>query len=146
MWSGIDRGWYSTALGSVALIITLFSAGCNTISDPSEEYAENAHVEVTGTSPVPLLLVSSTNWVYQVNEETGERTIGLVTADTLEVQLPVERTVALAPTYRILFRIINPDSARAASVRMRVRLDGDVMFDETATMRDAALEYSFNYR
>ncbi|HEX7118868.1 MAG TPA: hypothetical protein VF212_08780 [Longimicrobiales bacterium] len=141
----IVRGRRVAVPGAAAFILTLFAAACNTISDPTEHYAENAHIELTGTSPVPLVLVTSTVWGQKVDEETGDLVTELMQADTAEVELPFERTVALAPTYRILFRVINPDTAESASIRMRVHLDDELVYDQPGTLLNASLEYSFAY-
>jgi hypothetical protein len=127
-------------------MIILLSAACSSITDPKDKYAKNAHIQLTGTSAVPLLLVTSTNWYAEVDPETGNQRNVIVAADTLEVTtLPAERTVALAPTYRILVRVVNPSKDAEADVRLRVRLDGDLVYDESAKMRDAWLEYTFTY-
>jgi len=141
----VRKGWSQAGIASAALILTLFSTACNTVTDPRTKYATNAHIEVTGSSPVPLLLVTSTNWGIEYDELNGEEWIVLIEADTAEIELPVERTVPLAPRYQILFRVINPDSQHDAKVRMRVRLDDTEVFDETRIMRDASMEYSFFY-
>ncbi|HEX6939847.1 MAG TPA: hypothetical protein VF158_10585 [Longimicrobiales bacterium] len=145
MESRIVRGWRAAPTRAAVLILTLFSAGCNTIEDPTEHYAQNARIEVTGTSPVPLLLVSSTQWAYKIDPATGERVLEIASADTTTIELPAEKTVGLAPTYRILFRVINPDTAETATVRMRVHLDEELVYDVEGTLRDASLEYMFQY-
>lgn len=133
------------SIAGAAFMITLFSAACSTATDPRDGYAETAYIEVTGTSPVPLLLVKSTNWAYEFDELEGEQQLVLFEADTVEFELPVSDSVALAPSYRILFRVVNPDTEQEADIRMRVHLDDELMFDQTATMRDASLEYSYRY-
>lgn len=132
-------------LVAAPLIITLCATGCNTVSDPTEKYAERASVEVTGSSPVPLLLVSSTNWRFESDPETGDQWVVPLTADTVEVELPADHTVQLAPTYRILYQVINPSEDQEANVRMRVFLDDKQVFDQSATLRNATLEYSYFY-
>jgi hypothetical protein len=126
-------------------ILTLLTAACSSLLDSTQDYADNATIEVTGTSPVPLLLVSSTNWVYVPDPVTGEPIVSTTTADTVSLQLPINRTVALTNSYRIFFQLINRDSAQTASVRMRVRLDDKMVYDQAANMRNASLEFSFAY-
>ena len=126
-------------------ILTLLTVSCSSILDTSEDYADNAIVEVTGTSPVPLLLVSSTNWVYVTDPQTGESTVAMNDSDTVSLTLPINRSVAITNSYRIFFALINPDSTQTATVRMRVRLDDQLVYDQAATMRDASLEFSFAY-
>lgn len=127
-------------------MIALSGAGCDLVKGPSRpERADEARIEVTGSSPVPLLLVTSKDWGEGVDELTGERIVVLFQADTTQFDPPHQATVRLAPLYRVLFRVINPDSAKDATIRMRVRLDDEVVFDEEATMRAASLEYSYSY-
>jgi hypothetical protein len=94
---------------------------------------------------VPLLLVSSTDWVYVPDPVTGEPIVSTTSADTVSLQLPINRTVALTNSYRIFFQLINRDSAQTAAVRMRVRLDDKMVYDQAANMRNASLEFSFAY-
>lgn len=145
MRSQICRGRRSAAQRLAPLILTLSFAGCSSATD-SEEWAENAYLEVTGTSPVPLMIVSSTVWVFDYDDETGERYVSLATADTLEAELPVVVTVPITLTGRIFFRVINPDATQEASIRMRMLLDDRLVFDDVGTLLDASLEYSFIYR
>jgi len=127
-------------------MITLSGAGCDLLKGPSRpDRADEAHIEVTGSSPVPLLLVTSNDWGDGFDELTGERIVVLFQADTAQIDLPHQATVRLAPLYGVLFRVINPDTAQDASIRMRVRLDDELVFDESATMRAASLEYSYSY-
>ena len=62
-----------------------------------------------------------------------------------ELRLPINRVVPLTNSYRIFFKVINPDLNQTASIRMRVLLDNKVMFDQAANMRDAGLGFSFAY-
>ena len=130
-------------------ILTLVAAGCNSILDTSQDYADNATVEVTGTSAVPLLVVSSTDWVYVVNSETGAVGVSTNKADTVSLQLPISRTVSIKDRFRIFFSVANPDSVNTATIRMRVRLDNELVYDQSATMRGgataASLDFSFAY-
>jgi hypothetical protein len=146
MLSGLCRGRRSAVQRLVPLILTFFAAGCSSTTDSSEEWAENAHLEITGTSPVPLMVVSSTNWLFETDDETGEPYVTLVTADSLEVGLPVELTVPITGTGRIFFRVINPDSTEDANIRVRMLLDQLLVFDDTGTLRDASLDYTYVYR
>ena len=143
-WIRPRRRAFSAA--AAALVIAFPAAACDLVSGPSRpERAEEASIDVTGESPVPLLLVTSKVWGFVYDETTGEEQLVLSEADTAEIELPYQRTIPLAPTYRILFRLSNPDTAQDASVRMRVRLDDDVVFDEQATMRNASLQFSHAY-
>jgi hypothetical protein len=139
-------GWRAFSVAVTAFVITFPTAACDLTSGPSRrDRADEASIDVTGESPVPLLLVTSKEWGITLDEETGEEQIVLSKADTAEIELPYQRTVALAPTYRILFRLTNPDADRDASIRMQVRMDGEVVYDRQATLRNASLQYSHAY-
>lgn len=131
-------------LGGCFLLAALGTSvvGCSSITG-SQDDAENARVEVTGTSPVPLQLVQSTEWFLYTDLETGDELVSLISADTTEVELPFERTVAFTNSRRIYFEVRNPELEEEAEIRMRVLFDDAVMFDQSATMRDASLSFSF---
>jgi hypothetical protein len=126
-------------------ILTLLASACSWVLDTTQDYAENATLEVTGTSPVPLQVVSSTNWVYITNPANGEQIVSTTSADTVSLQLPINRVVPLTNSFRIYFKVINGDINQTASILMRVRLDNKLVYDQAANMRDASLDYSFAY-
>jgi hypothetical protein len=139
-------GWRPFSVAGAALAITLATAACDFGFGPARRgRPDAATIQVSGESPVPLVLVTSKEWRVELDDETGQQRIVLSKADTVELELPYQRTVALAPTYRILFRLINPDADHDANVRMRVSLDEDVVFDQQATLRNAALQYSHTH-
>lgn len=146
MSSRTGEGPISMVLGVVALSLTLWLAGCQIVTDPSSRYASEAHVELTGGSGAPLLLVSSTEWGFEINELTGEQRIAVLKADTTEVDLPYKRSVPLTKTYRILFRLISPTKSEPSAVRMRVRLDEKEVYDQSANLNDGEIEFSFFYQ
>jgi hypothetical protein len=132
------------ALAAMVTILAVSTAACDSLLDTSQDYAELAHVRITGSSAVPLTLVLSNDFIRNVNE-LGETSIILVTADTQVVDLPVDATLPLGDGLRILARLINPDTAVTATIHMRVFLDDDEVYNQQATMRDASLEYYFTY-
>lgn len=131
-------------LAVAAMIVAGSTAACDSLLDTSQEYAELAHVRITGTSDVPLKLVMSNNFIRNTNNQ-GQITISLVTADTQVVSLPINATMPLGDNLRILARLINSDTAVTATIHMRVFLDEDEVYNQQATMRDASLEYYFTY-
>lgn len=139
-----DRSRSRLALG-VILLTALIASSCSLTSDPTSRYADNATVEVTGTSTGPLYLISSTKWGIAVDELTFEQRVVLEEADTTEIQLPFQQTVPLRPTYRIYFAVGKPGSDLEANIRMQVRLDKKLVYDESIELTDAPIEYSFFY-
>jgi hypothetical protein len=137
--------WCSRARRLALPILTLLAGACSSVLDSTQDYADIATLEVTGSSPVPLIVVSSTNWQYVTNQETGAQSVATNQADSVSLDLPINRTVSITDSYRIFFQVINRDINQTASIRMRVLLDDRLVFDQAATMRDASLEYSFAY-
>ena len=128
---------------TVPLIIILLASGCNILSEPETKYAEQARIEVKGSSPVPLLLITSTELAIHTDEETWEQTILPIKADTLETELPIERSVNMAPNHQILYRLVNPDGDHEADIEMRVYLDEELVYEQAATLLDASLEFTY---
>jgi hypothetical protein len=127
-------------------MLTMAAAGCSGLLDSSQNYAENAQIIVTGTSPVPMLLILSNRYTAIADQTTGNITVQIEQADTLELSLPIDRTYPLGDQFRILARLQNADSTSTASINMRVLLDGkDEVYNQNATMKDSYLEYRFSY-
>lgn len=123
--------------------IILSAAGCDILGPPGGR-ADTARLELDGTSPGPLLVVTSTDWTYIYDEDTGRTLISLVAADTTEAELPFQKSVDLAPRYRILFRVVNPHEEEA-HVRMRVLLDGELKHSVEGELGETPLEYTYRY-
>jgi hypothetical protein len=66
---------------ALATILTASTFACDSLLDTSQDYAELAHVRVTGSSAVPQTLVLSNDFIRNVNDQ-GQTTIALVSADT----------------------------------------------------------------
>ncbi|MGH7503680.1 MAG: hypothetical protein ACREL7_18295 [Longimicrobiales bacterium] len=130
--------------GALALILTGSTAACDSLLDTTPDYAEFAHVRVTGSSDVPLKLVLSNNFTA-LPDDDGEIVVSLIDADTQVIDLPIDESYPLGEGLRILARLINPDTAVTATIHMRVFLDDDEVYSQQATMRDASLEYYFAY-
>lgn len=120
-------------------------AGCSSILDTSRDIADAARVVVDGSSPVRLTLVTSTEYVGARDPDTGSFDITLLSSDTAAVDVPIDRSFSLDQNGRFLVRLIHPDLQSTASVRMRVFLDEELVYDVSADMSDAYLEYVFVY-
>jgi hypothetical protein len=128
------------------LILTIAAAGCDSLLDTSQDYAEDAQLLVTGTSPVPLRVILSNNFTNIQNPEDGSINTQLIVADTFELTLPINHTYPMGNGARIFVRVWQPDSTQTADVLMRVLLDGErEVYEQRATLRDAYLEYTFTY-
>ena len=143
MGSQEGRGSRAARFLTVPLIIILLASGCNILSEPDTRKAERARIEVKGSSPVPLLLITSTELGIHTDEETWEQTIVPIKADTLVTELPIEHSVSMAPNYQILYRVVNPDDDHEANIEMRVYLDEELVYEQAATLVDASLEFTY---
>jgi hypothetical protein len=127
--------------GFVALL--LGASACDSVLHTDDRPVINAQIQVTGTSPVPLLLVTSTNFRAERNIETNQLSVFPVSADTVRLTVPYDRSLAFNGADRLFVKLVNPDLNETASIRLRVVIDGKEMFNESAAMRDASLNFTF---
>jgi hypothetical protein len=106
----------------------------------------SAVINIDGTTPNPLTLIVSTDFYEQVNLSTGQYTPILVTADTVPLTPPYNRTVDISALGNIYVEVYQPEVA-TASVHMKVDLNNGQGYDQSATMSDKAqLIYYFVFR
>jgi hypothetical protein len=127
----------------ILALLTIGLAGCNSITDTDTRPVTNARVVVSGTSPVPLVLVTSFDFGATRSAETNELQVFMVHADTTTISLPYDQTHPFGGSDRFHVRLINPDLNETASVRMQLFVDGRAVFDQQANMRDATLTFTF---
>lgn len=141
-----DRRTRQTTAWPVLLILTVTAAGCDGLLSTSQDYADNAQIVVTGSSPTPMLLILSNRYTEVPDQVSGQVIVQIEAADTFELSLPIDRSYPLGSQYRILARLQNADTTSTASVNMRVLLGGkDEVFNQNAVMKASSLEYRFNY-
>jgi hypothetical protein len=134
-----------TALGVLLPILTLVATGCNSVLDTSQDYADKARVVVTGTSPGPLKLVTSTNWVPVTNTDTGEIINIVIDSTVYDITLPVDTAFKFTNSRRFLVRVVNVDTTQTADLRMRVYLDSKQVTDQATQIKTAPLQFSWRY-
>jgi hypothetical protein len=122
------------------LLLPLALAACKGLLGTSDRNPREARVVVTGSSAVPLRLVTSTNFTATLNPETGNYDVSFTTFDAQDLPLPIERTVRLT-TDRFIARLVNPSEEVEATVLMEVFFDGRLAYRQEATMRDALLDF-----
>ena len=88
------------------------------------------------------MLVTSTRFVRGFNEDGGEE-IRLTTADTVQFQPPMVTTVPFGEADRLAVIVINPSTDATADVTLVVTVDGEEVFRQAATMRDASLRFTY---
>ena len=125
-------------LGGLGLV---GAAAC--VSTDAEVKPQNARVTITGTSELPLQLVTSIDFFEQIVGDDPTVQAVLVAADTTAVTLPFEQTIALDELGSVLVRLIQPDSM-PSTVLMQVMLDGELEYNQAATLsQGASIEYRF---
>jgi hypothetical protein len=125
------------------LLAVVAATACDSVLRSDERPVTNYLIEVTGTSPVPLSLITSTNFGAQRNTETNQVSVFPVTADTASLSLPYTRTVLFNGADRLFVRLHNRSVSETASIRLRVVIDGRERFNQAANMRDAFLDFTF---
>ncbi len=136
------RRWRSPSNTLLPLLL-IGASGCGLL-ETEDRGAEEAVVDITGDTPVPLQLITSDAFVVALDPETLLETVQFARADTITLDsLPFSNPYAIAAFDRFLIRLSNPDSA-VASVRMTVTVDGSVEYDQPATISEGgSLEFRF---
>jgi hypothetical protein len=133
---------------SLLALLTAMGTGCDSLLGTDQAaFAAEARVLLEATSPVPLLLITSTNFAAGRDDDTGEIVTSLIASDTMVVSsADVDQTYDIFGANRFLVRVANPDDEETATIHLRVLLDGREVFNQRATMRDASLEYTAFHR
>src|SRR5262245_30306895 len=118
--------------------------GCDTIIDTNRASVTTGRVTVTGQSPVPMRLITSTDF-NAFTDSQGGIFVELVRADTATTELPYDRSFQFGTTDRFIARLRNADEASTASVEMRVYLDGTERYRQAATMTNSSIEFIFYF-
>jgi hypothetical protein len=132
----------STRVLLVGLLLIL-PAACS-IFEAEEEVADEARVVVTGSTPQPLELVTSTKFTRTFLESGGVG-ISLAFADTafLSLDQPHDQIYPIKPDRGFLVRLKNP-GLEPAVVSMQVFFDGELAYNhQNITLQEAALEFSY---
>jgi hypothetical protein len=140
-----DHRRIRTAGGLAGLAVAFALVGCNGLLDTQRESYTTARVQVTGTSPVPLLLTTSDQFQTVQDPGTGFITTQMLSADTTIIgTLPFDSTVSLGQFNQFLLRLINPDTARTADIRLIIRLDDKKeAYNVGAKVTGAYLQYTY---
>lgn len=125
------------------IIVAMFAAACNSIVDTRAHIATEARVIVTGTSPVPLTLTTSTNFTSRRDDVTGEQTYTILTSKEDTISVPLDRVFPFNDSDRFYVKLTNPSTTATAAVRLRVLVDGMSVYDQSATLKDATLKFSY---
>jgi len=131
--------------GLAGLAFALGLVGCGGLLDTEHESYTTARVQVTGTTPVPLLLVTSDQFQTVQDPGTGFLSTLFLNADTAIItELPSDTTVSLGQFNQFLLRLINPDTLQTADIRLIIRLDDKKeAYNVAAKVTGAYLEYTY---
>lgn len=142
---------FQTALSSGArlllLILLSFQVMACGIFENEEDIADNARVVVSGSTPVPLILVTSTKFQRSVGQG-GQPLILPTRADTVELELTSvhDQTYPVKPDKGFLARLINP-TEETATVSMQVYFDGRLQYDQqNVSLTDSSMEFSYTFQ
>ena len=114
----------------------LSTTACN-LGTSIDEMPSSARVRVVGSAPEELTLISSIDFIEQLNLETGARSVLLLEADTAVIDLPFDATLDVRETGSVYVELLYAP-ASTASVTLLVELDNGERFEQAATMSDGA--------
>jgi hypothetical protein len=88
------------------------------------------------------MVITSTRFSTFLTPE-GEEAVSFVLSDTVFLSLPIDRTVQFGNSDRVHISVRNPDAENAATVTVRISVDGREVYNQGAMLRDAALGFSY---
>lgn len=124
-----------------ALVVLLGVGSCKWSTTGPRPPAE-ARIQVTGEGP--LLIITLEAFDRITNDSTLGVTTVLYAADTVVSNLPFDSTYAVAPSDRFLVRVVNLDTV-PRDMRLQVSFDGDLKYNQAATLTNASLEYNHTF-
>jgi len=142
----IDRRLISLRPAALLLAGSLATttAACDSIRGTGLDLPDEAHVEITGETPVQLVYMVSREFGPVWSEEEQQDVTVVVNADTLllaQDDLPFEQTIPIEPADRLLVQLVNPYTD-TASVAMRVFVDGKLRFEHAADLSKATIQFA----
>lgn len=126
------RAWLGLALVLVAAV-ALSACDLLTGSDRPEEMRVIASHQDLGE---PVQMITSREFYLVVSSEAGHRTPQFISADTLLVELPMDSTFQMAPTYHLAVRFMAPEEEPdpIPSITLDVSVDGADVWSGTQIM------------
>ena len=126
----------------IGVVLTLVLVGCDDVLDDTQDLPDVARVVLTGTSPVDLEVVTSTNFQVVSDFELQETFIQLILSDTVLTVPPYEEDVDIRSTGRFFVRVTN-HAVDVADVTLEVSFDGRVEYIQSAFMSEGgSMEFS----
>lgn len=106
----------------LALVAVVLTAACGDLSTNAN--SEQARVVLTGDTPVDIRVITSTQFGYSVDPETGDRETVLVQADTVATRAPFDETYDITQFGIFLVRVV-AESDTISTIDLRISIDGD---------------------
>lgn len=113
------------------LLGVLVGTGCGIFE--SEDPADTARVRLTGTSPVDLELITSSDFAFNIDPQTGRRESVLVESDTVLVRPPFEQAFDIAEFGIFLVRLTNAEQ-ETANVTLEIFIDDSRRLSQEMTI------------
>lgn len=113
------------------LLGVLVGTGCSIFE--SEDPADTARVRLTGTSPVDLELITSSDFAFNIDPQTGRRESVLVESDTVLVRPPYEQAFDIAEFGIFLVRLTNAEQ-ETANVTLEIFIDDSRRLSQEMTI------------
>jgi hypothetical protein len=120
------------------------STNCSDLQGTDQRLVSTARVTVAGTAPVPLRLITSTDFTV-ARDPDGNVIVSYNRADSATITLPYDRDYSFgqARTDRFAVKIASTDTASTATFELRVFLDGEQDLRQGMTMKNSSYEYVF---
>jgi len=139
----IQRRRYTRAQLAIGAIgLSALTAACGAILDVKEP-GDNAHIRITGTAVGPIQVIRSNDFKQILDTSSGDITITLVVADTVNIMPPYDENFSLDGRLRFYMRLTNSE-ATDAELRVRVDIDDVDPYDALVTLGPFPLEYTYS--
>ena len=136
------RSWKREPTILLVAVLLTSAAGCDDLLDDTQELPDFARYELTGTSPVDLEVITSTNFQVINDFELQQTFVTFTLSDTVVTTPPLSGDVDIRSNDRFFIRVTNYSDS-VADVRLLVSFDGVTEYDQSALMSaGASLEFS----
>ncbi len=139
------RGVSARRIVPIILCAALLGAGACSSGTSPDQKPTTARIQVTGTAPAPLRLVTSTDFYETIQDGAVVQVVR--TADTTVIALPYDEVLPLSSLGSVVVSLTNP-APEPAQVELRVTLDsGQEPYRQAATLSlGGTLRYVFVFR
>jgi hypothetical protein len=133
------------ALLAAGVAFAALSAGACGILD-SDLNPDEVQLVIESPSTGDLRLVLSDELLLTGAGEDEGLSVTFLSADTMRVGLPYDRSYPLAPRYQFFVKVLPlDDGAAPRDLSMRVLIDGDERYNKSGTLGDDDFEFIYNF-